>query len=262
MISANLILGFLGVGKTTLIKQLLANKPADERWAVLVNEFGEIGIDGGLLRSDEVAVEEIPGGCMCCSVAPPSRKALKRLIEEQRPDRIIIEPTGLAEPQQILKILQSEEFNDLLELKAVIGLVDPWCLTQAEFVQMPLFAQQLAAADLVIATKGDISSTEALEAYQQFCQQQQLTATVVSNGNLDPSLLDQAKGHRASQSTQCTGHHHHHSHAERETITEDGITRFESRDQHASSCGWNFLQIQCLISKNLPNYLRSSISLA
>jgi len=79
-ISTTLITGFLGVGKTTAIRHLLANKPAGQRWAVLVNEFGEIGIDGAVLSDESgVTVREIAGGCICCSQGPTLRVALTRL---------------------------------------------------------------------------------------------------------------------------------------------------------------------------------------
>ncbi len=98
-IPVNIITGFLGVGKTTAIQYLLQNKPDTERWAVLVNEFGEIGIDAGLMSNEEksggVFMKEVPGGCMCCTAGLPMQIALNQLIRQAKPDRLIIEPTGL-----------------------------------------------------------------------------------------------------------------------------------------------------------------------
>ena len=83
LVPTNLISGFLGVGKTTAIRHLLANKPANERWAVLVNEFGEIGIDGATLASDDgVDIREVAGGCVCCTSGPMLRVALTRLLRQ------------------------------------------------------------------------------------------------------------------------------------------------------------------------------------
>ena len=104
-IPANLVTGFLGVGKTTAIRNLLEQRPEIERWAVLVNEFGEIGVDGGLLADTGVALEEIPGGCLCCVSAQMFTVGLNRLIRQQDPDRILIEPTGLGHPAQIIRTL-------------------------------------------------------------------------------------------------------------------------------------------------------------
>ncbi len=101
-IPTNILTGFLGVGKTTAILHLLQHKPESERWAVLVNEFGEVGIDGALIAgnySEEqgVFIREVPGGCMCCAAGLPMQMALNMLLARARPDRLLIEPTGLSQ---------------------------------------------------------------------------------------------------------------------------------------------------------------------
>ena len=94
-IPTNIITGFLGVGKTTAITHLLKNKPEGERWAVLVNEFGEIGIDGSLIAGNDseqsgVFIREVPGGCMCCTAGLPMQMALTMLLAKAKPDRLLI----------------------------------------------------------------------------------------------------------------------------------------------------------------------------
>jgi hypothetical protein len=101
----NLITGFLGSGKTTSILHLLANKDPAEKWAVLVNEFGEVGIDGALLSDSGAMIKEIPGGCMCCVNGLPMQVGLNTLLRQGKPDRLLIEPTGLGHPKQILDLL-------------------------------------------------------------------------------------------------------------------------------------------------------------
>ena len=124
-IPTNIITGFLGVGKTTAILHLLEQKPKDENWAVLVNEFGKIGIDGQIIQNQGAAVKEIPGGCMCCAAGVNMKVGLNALVKEARPDRLLIEPTGIGHPQQILKILSEPPYNELLDMRACISLVDP-----------------------------------------------------------------------------------------------------------------------------------------
>ena len=117
--AVNVITGFPGVGKTTAILNLLQQKPDDELWAILVNEFGEIGVDGGLLKGqapvrDDVMVFEIPGGCMCCAAGLPMEMALSQLFFLASPDRLIIEPTGLGHPAEVLSVLASDAYRDRL----------------------------------------------------------------------------------------------------------------------------------------------------
>ena len=98
-VPTNIITGFLGVGKTTAIRKLLTNKPREERWSVLVNEFGEVGIDSNLFSEnadsqDGVTISQVPGGCMCCTNGLPIQMALSLLLAKSKPHRLLIEPTG------------------------------------------------------------------------------------------------------------------------------------------------------------------------
>ena len=114
-VPTNIITGFLGSGKTTAIQSLLKQKPAHEKWAVLVNEFGEIGIDGTILSDSGAIIKEVPGGCMCCAAGVPTSVALVALLKTE-PDRLIVEPTGLGHPKKIFSTLSSEQFSQHIEL--------------------------------------------------------------------------------------------------------------------------------------------------
>ena len=118
MTRVNLITGFLGSGKTTTLRHLLAGKPEGENWAVLVNEFGEIGIDGALLAESGAVLKEIPGGCMCCVNGLPMQVGLNMLLKQTRPDRLLIEPTGLGHPKQILDMLSAAVYQPWIDLRA------------------------------------------------------------------------------------------------------------------------------------------------
>lgn len=111
MTKTNLITGFLGSGKTTSILHLLAHKDPAEKWAVLVNEFGEVGIDGALLADSGALLKEIPGGCMCCVNGLPMQVGLNTLLRQGKPDRLLIEPTGLGHPKQILDLLTAPVYE-------------------------------------------------------------------------------------------------------------------------------------------------------
>lgn len=158
LIPTNIITGFLGVGKTTAITHLLNSKPVDEVWSVLVNEFGEIGIDGALLKNTNAHVREVPGGCICCVAGLPMKIALNMLIAKTKPDRIIIEPTGLGHPEEIINTLTGEYYDTVLDLRATITLVDPRKLVDSRYADNANFKDQIAVADVLVANKIDLCS--------------------------------------------------------------------------------------------------------
>lgn len=168
----NIITGFLGVGKTTAILHLLDNKPSDERWAVLVNEFGEIGIDGELIkgksRAGDIFIKEVPGGCMCCTAGLPMQVALNILLQQAKPDRLLIEPTGLGHPKEVLQVLSARHYQDVLDIQSTITLVDARKVADRKYTEHPVFTQQLDVADVLIANKMDqyqIGDFDRLQAY-------------------------------------------------------------------------------------------------
>ncbi len=169
LIPVNIITGFLGVGKTTAIRHLLANKPANERWAVLVNEFGDIGIDGALLAQEGVAVKEIPGGCMCCVNGLPMQIGLNKLLK-QRPDRLLIEPSGLGHPDEVISILKGDFYHSVLQLQATLTLVDPRKLNQPRYLENNMFNTQARVADVLIANKTDLCETTELARFEDWAQ--------------------------------------------------------------------------------------------
>lgn len=166
-VPTNIISGFLGVGKTTAILDLFSKKPQAENWAVLVNEFGKVGIDGRIYQSKGISVKEIPGGCMCCSQGLPLQVAVNRLLRETRPDRLIIESSGVGHPAGVLKTLQGESFKDVLTLKASICLLDPEYLLDSYYRDNALFKEQIQFADVLVANKTDLASVQALQAFDE-----------------------------------------------------------------------------------------------
>jgi G3E family GTPase len=156
-VNTNIITGFLGVGKTSLIKQLLATKPANETWAILINEFGEIGLDAQLLNQGKQAsglvIKEVAGGCLCCAGGLPIQVAINQLLAKAKPDRLIIEPTGLGHTDKILTLLASNHYQQVIKLNTCLCLVDASKLVQSEYRSHPLFIKQLQCADMILANK-------------------------------------------------------------------------------------------------------------
>lgn len=161
-IPTHLIAGPLGAGKTSLIRHLLAHKPADERWAVLINEFGQIGLDAALLTTgaDGIGLAEIPGGCLCCVNGVPFQVGLARLLRQARPDRLLIEPSGLGHPAELLQQLAEAPWDDVLALQPSVLVLDAQALASGE----PLPASQqaaLAGAGLLVLNKAEELDAEA-----------------------------------------------------------------------------------------------------
>ncbi|WP_017346937.1 CobW family GTP-binding protein [Pantoea sp. A4] len=244
MTKVNLITGFLGSGKTTLLLQLLQKKPANENWAILVNEFGEIGIDGALLRAGGATLKEIPGGCMCCVNGLPMQVGLNSLLQQHKPDRLLIEPTGLGHPKQLLKLLSSDVYADWLQLNATLTLLDPRQLADEKILSDENFRDQLTAADVIVASKADRWMAEDHTRLAQWQQQQARVRPLVTAqwGDIPLSLLD----HPRDPATALPDARHHHHHPDRSgfaALKLDGPTRWRravNQGQGYFSCGWLF----------------------
>ncbi|ATJ82713.1 CobW family GTP-binding protein [Halomonas beimenensis] len=159
------ITGFLGSGKSSLIRHLIEHKPEGERWAVLINEFGRVGIDQALVAGrDDVVVRALPGGCLCCQLATVLQAALVELLRRERPDRLIIEPSGLGHPAGLLDLLQGEAFAGVLALREVVAVLDPRRLEDPRALAQATFRDQLALADGIALTMTDLVSASGLDA--------------------------------------------------------------------------------------------------
>ncbi len=155
-VKTHIISGFLGAGKTTLLQQLLAQKPQGETWAVLINEFGQIGVDQQLLPQDRgYEIKELVGGCLCCSSQLPMQITLSRLIQESQPDRLFIEPTGLGHPAQLLEQLTEPHWHNQIDMRALVTVVDGSRLHEAEWTAQNLYQDQLKAAQIVLVSHAE-----------------------------------------------------------------------------------------------------------
>ena len=168
-VPVHIVTGFLGSGKTTLIHSLIEQKPVDEKWAILVNEFGQIGIDQAMFDArDDVVVKGLPGGCLCCQLAFVLQAALVNLLARSKPDRVIIEPSGLGHPAGLLDLLRGEAFQDVVTVQDIIATLDPRRLDEARVREHDTFQDQLHMADAIAITMGDQASTAQRQRAQQF----------------------------------------------------------------------------------------------
>lgn len=292
-IPTNVITGFLGVGKTTAIINLLRHKPNNERWAVLVNEFGEVGIDGGMFKGSltqdsDVFIREVPGGCMCCTSGLPMQMALNMLLAKAKPHRLLIEPTGLGHPKEVLDTLTSNYYKSLLDLHQTITLVDARKITEQRYITHETFLQQMDIADVIIANKSDLYETKDEENLKSFLSQryeQEKRLEVVSQGFISPPWLEGSSSlDFRIKDKEAHDHDHDHDHSEhaepkspatfadlelqeisepapslpnQQALPENGVLSIENKGEGFYSKGWIFRSDLQFDSEGLKSLMAS-----
>jgi len=194
LIHVHVLTGFLGVGKTTTLHHLISQKPKDEKWAVLLNEFGKTGLDSDLLHSgqssggqsnpDDVYVSQVAGGCLCCATPLLFQTALNKIIRFEKPTRIFIEPSGLGHPDKIIELLKEPQYKKILTIEAVLTLIDARHLLDIRFREHEIYMRQLAVADVFVANKIELASIEELTALDVLLKKYQRPGIKVSNGQV------------------------------------------------------------------------------
>lgn len=245
MTKTNLITGFLGSGKTTSIRHLLASKPENEKWAVLVNEFGEVGIDGSLLADSGALLKEIPGGCMCCVNGLPMQVGLNTLLRQSKPCRLLIEPTGLGHPKQILDMLTAPVYEPWIDLCATLCLLDARHLLDQQYVTNDNFRDQLACADIIVANKQDRANEAALKALQQWQKNSgdNRQTIVTTQGKIDIALLDAPRRNTRELPSSPAHQHSHPSSRGLAALNLASHQRWRRSLNHGQgyhACGWIF----------------------
>ncbi|MDP2306791.1 MAG: CobW family GTP-binding protein [Pseudomonadota bacterium] len=162
----HIIAGFLGAGKTTTIRAWMAANQGRERAAIIVNDFGEAGVDAALVsEGSDVSVTNIPGGCICCTAPAGLARAVAAVLDEVRPDRLFIEPSGLARPQDVVDMLTRGDLKDRVALGPTLVIVDP-SLASAHLVDTRLVDTQLEAADVVVLNRVDLAPPDVLASFR------------------------------------------------------------------------------------------------
>lgn len=208
-IPANLITGFLGVGKTTAVLDLLKRKDPREKWAVLVNEYGTVSIDDAFIEGeavDGVSVRSVAGGCFCCTTAPMLPVALHFLLQDMRPDRLLIETSGLGHPASLVDTLRTH-YADRVELRATLGIVTPSDFAAPGMIDSnPVFRDQVHLSDVLVLNKLDTAAPELIADFQRWANDlfpPKLLIAATSQGRLEPEWLDLT----ASLADLCQCHH-------------------------------------------------------
>jgi G3E family GTPase len=185
-----LISGFLGSGKTTLLKRILAWDDDLSGTVVLVNEFGDVGIDGSLLKDSGSDVVELTSGCICCTLVADLRQSLHGIMERFSPSRVLVEASGVADPISIRATLQGNDLSEKLALKKIITVLDA-DMWEGREIFGPLFYHQLEIADLILLNKVDLIQKQKISSYlkeiHELIPATQVVPTIQCN--IDPTAL-------------------------------------------------------------------------
>lgn len=242
-----LISGFLGSGKTTLMKNIL-NWPGDlTGTAVLVNEIGEVGIDGDLLEGFRAPVVELPNGCICCSLQGDLNKSLRNILDQFGPKRLLIEATGIADPYAILKVLEKPQFQKQLAKAKTVTILDAdfW---EARETFGPLFYNQITSADLVLLNKVDLQPADSVPRFLAEIRETSPSGSVVPTYHcrIDPEALWGL--HKSMEPRMATLHddheedHHEHDHEVDRRHTAAYVTfAFEEETPFREECFRRFM---------------------
>src|SRR5210317_1408802 len=264
-IPATVVTGFLGAGKTTLIRHMLQNAQG-RRIALIINEFGDLGVDGDILKGcgDETCREEdvmeLSNGCICCTVADDFIPTMEKLLaREDKPDHIVIETSGLALPQPLVRAFNWPGISTQVTVDGVVTVVDGKAVTEGRFAHnvkavdaqrklddnldhetplSELFEDQIACADMIVVNKADLmTETDVASLVARLKDESRAGVQVVksSMGVLPVDvLLGQGIGAEADVEARHEVHHHHHDHDDHHEDDEDDHHHEHGHDEFQS----------------------------
>lgn len=224
----NLLFGFLGSGKTTLAKHLLAERGTSVKTAIIVNEFGEVGVDGDILRGNSIDVVELNSGCLCCTLRGSLMMAVEELRDKARVQRILVEATGIAQPSELLESLAESSAKGGIDIGPLVTVVDCAKFAKLESMLGDFYLDQIETADLLVANKIDLATPEQLTAATRrlrelnpdaellFAEQGRVSADRLF-GEGESALVRQARDEllvqgRPGLHQEHEHHHKHHAH--------------------------------------------------
>ena len=241
MTKVDIVSGFLGAGKTTLIRKLIADALAGTKVVLIENEFGEIGIDGGFLKEAGIEIREMNSGCICCSLVGDFNTSLKQVMENYQPERILIEPSGVGKLDDVMRAIEktAAEIPDM-KLGSAVTVVDA-TKARVYFKNFgEFFVNQIENAGTIVLTRTDKASQEKIDEAVALIREHNQKAAIITTplAQLDGKMvLETIEGKEDLQSQilaevleSAEEHHHHHHHDEHaEKVTdEDGNTVYRA----------------------------------
>lgn len=234
MTKIDIVSGFLGAGKTTLIQKLLKEALAGSQVVLIENEFGEIGIDGGFLKESGIEIKEMNSGCICCSLVGDFGTSLKEVMETYHPDRILIEPSGVGKLSDVMKAVEDVDMGGEITLNSAVAVVDAskckmYIKNFGEF-----FINQIEHAGTIILSRTDVASPEKVQQAVDLIREhnsraalittpivqldgKEILKTIEDGSDLEKELMKEVLAHREEEHDHehCHDHdheHHHHDH--------------------------------------------------
>jgi G3E family GTPase len=170
-VPVHVLSGFLGAGKTTAVKDLLARRADRERIAVVVNEFGTLGVDGALLSDCASCIlKEVTGGCVCCTAMADLEASLEEVSDLVAPTRFVLEPTGLARPSELVDLLRGPRWANRFDVRPVITILDPQQDPAGAYEGSALFRDQVDTGDILVVNRCDLASEAEILAAEEFAR--------------------------------------------------------------------------------------------
>lgn len=250
MTKIDIVSGFLGAGKTTLIKKLLAEALGDTKVVLIENEFGEIGIDGGFLKEAGIEIKEMNSGCICCSLVGDFGTSLKEVMHTYEPERILIEPSGVGKLSDVMKAVQDVIDTKDVALNSAVAVVDAskckmYIKNFGEF-----FVNQIAHAGTIVLSRTGNISEEKLSKCIELIREHNGKATIITTpweeldgkdilaaiegaGDLEAEMMAELKANRNKEEE----HHHHHHHGEECGCEHHHHGGEEHHHHHEEECG-------------------------
>ena len=236
----DIISGFLGAGKTTLIKKLLKDGFQGEQVVLIENEFGEIGIDGGFLKEAGIQIREMNSGCICCSLVGDFGTSLKEVVTKYDPDRILIEPSGVGKLSDVIKAVQGVQDEVDIKLNSYTTVVDAkkckmYMKNFGEF-----FDNQIQYAGAIIMSRTDIASEKKVQESLELLRSLNKDAAIITTPieNLDGKKLVEVMEHPVSlEQEMLEEEHEHHHHHDGECGCGHDHEEHEHHHHHDGECG-------------------------
>ena len=238
MTKIDIISGFLGAGKTTLIKKLIEEGFKGEKLVLIENEFGEIGIDGGFLKDAGVQITEMNSGCICCSLVGDFGTALKKVITEYAPDRIIIEPSGVGKLSDVIKAVKdvAEEVEVQLDSYTTVADVSKCKIYMKNFGEF--FNNQIESANTIVLSRTQTASQDKIEKAVAMIREHNADATIITTpwDDIDGSKIKEAmQNHKTVKDALFEDedeHEHHHLHHDHEDECSCGCHDHDHHHHH------------------------------